>query len=178
LNVFEPFYSAMRYFRTTIFLAFIVSNPVAGQDITFDVSHLPSANYSQGYSYIDRWDAVGFNVNVDFRLDSTGEVTFRTSLIVAEMIEGIPSSIAFPVGGSETDIFIYPLLGCSENDFDIDFSQPIKDETFFWGDDLKDIAFLIDDLATGYYFVSYASCHYYGSYVLQVLRPIAGIPPR
>ncbi len=161
------------------FLFFMSAYYLMGQTNGIDVSFLPKANYVQRFTYVDRWgQMIGNLITVDFTLDSAGRVTFNTTFIEAEIQKGISTYMIFPTGGSETDIYMYPLLSYSEGHADIDFEKMVKKKIFMWGAESKDKAIQIDDLLPGYYFVDYASCHYSGSYLLQIKNAIITEPSK
>lgn len=132
------------------------------------MSSLPAASYTEKFWSVDRWGEVRGNIiNVDFRYDEDSTITFAPSLIETVLAKDTATFILFPSSGSETDVFIYKINGTNQHSFEMD-RVALKEKIFMWGAEPLERAIQINDLGSGYYYVSYVSCNYFGSYVLHI----------
>jgi hypothetical protein len=150
----------------TLLLVIALKSTLFSQKI--DISGLPAAIYNEKYGSLDRWGTkVGNIIKVELKTDSLGELTFSPSLIEIIPEKGKETYILFPSSGTETDIYIYQLNEYSSNTIDAKDSV-LKKNIIMCGDDDLKRAIRIDDLAPGFYYVSYISCSYGGCYILRI----------
>lgn len=155
-----------------ILLSTLVYVTINAQKANIDVSILPKAVYTIRYSSVDRWgEMIGNIIDVDYRLDEEGKISFANALIETTFEKEKATYILFPQGGSETDIVIYQLSNYTSKLFDIGNTK-LKSKIFIWAAADKDRAIRIDDLQPGYYYVSYQSCNYGGGYILHIIQNI------
>ena len=156
----------MKLIRIFLLSIFATTNIFAQS--TIDASFLPKANYTEKYTWLDRWgNMMGNVINVDLRLDEEGKMTFSTSFIETTLEKNKSTYILFPSSGTETDIFIYQLTEYGPHSFETQDSI-LKKKIFMSGHDDIERAIQIDDLKPCYYYVRYLSCNYGGGYVLHI----------
>ncbi|MDX2360963.1 MAG: hypothetical protein QNK23_09165 [Crocinitomicaceae bacterium] len=155
-----------------IIISFLLHTAAIAQTDEIDVSSLPEASYMQTSGSIDRWGQMYGNLTtVGFRFKEDSSLSFSPSLIHVVLEDSKASYIVFPEGGSETDVFIYKINGMIEGRFDIDYTE-LKEKIFMWGAKPEEKAIQIDDLGPGYFYVSYVSCNYSGSYILHIVEKV------
>jgi len=147
-----------------VIVSLLLHSVVTAQNDSIDVSSLPKASYTKEFSSVDRWgEMLGNVITVGFQ-----QTKDASPLLIETVLEEDKATyIIFPSGGTETDIFIYKINGQDGNNFDIDYTT-LKENVFMLGDEPKEQAIQIDDLGSGYYYVSYISCNYARSYVLHL----------
>ena len=147
--------------------AFLTFSFSFSQKDTIDVSFLPKANAVQKDTLFDRWGDVGNIVLVGYRHTDQDEPDFGTSLVEAYISKERPVYIAFPPGGTETDIYLYAIRAYTATYSAVD-TICLKKKIFMWGNSLREKVLQINDLAPGFYYVNYLSCNYGGSYILWI----------
>ncbi len=176
--VFFLSFAEMLFRRFAFSILTLWSFATLGQDSLSDLGFLPKAHTSNSFVEVNRWEGLyGQCIDVQFNRDSLGEIDFSQSLIVALFPDKYLQFIRFPVGGSETDVFIYPITKCTGSELEIDISRRVKEKIFMYGSEPGSRAIRIDDLESGLYYVQYASCHYACSWLLQLARSESSVPP-
>ncbi len=163
--------------REKCFIGFIlflfISNIANAQ--TNDVSFLPKANAEQKDTFANRWGSMWNAIYVDSRINLDGEIMHETSLITAELKEGLATYIVFPSGGSGNDVYFYPITYCGQDKIEYDWNKKLKLITFNGMASDKERSVLLNDLQPGLYMVKYQSCHFGMGWVLEI--KIAGGAP-
>ena len=131
-----------------------------------DVLLLPRANAVQKDTFANRWGDMWNLVTVNFILTNDDKENFNYLLIEAEIKKKRNTYILFPTGGSETDIFIYPILKYTVEEFV--YNKQVKKKIFTFSEAIEDKVIQIDDLPPGFYYVQYVSCHFGESYILWI----------
>ncbi len=150
----------------SIFILFFPG--LAFSQVNIDLSEFPKACYTQGPSMINPW-SMGDLVQVVYCSIENGQPEIKSHAVVeVTLVDSVPTYILFPLGGTETDIFIYPIEKTEDGSILPDHDHLLLKKIIWMGNDRRDQVLQLNELKKGIYYVDYGSCGHSTSYLLHI----------